>query len=525
MHEPTLDMPSRPNSGSGPAKPSAETGKTGAGSVLVAFAPFALWSPHFETDLELVKNHVDAGGSAIVLSCNGQLLTCEPNPEHRRLACLTCQSRFRSGMRWLKDPAILHETFYELTEDEALQVEQLRQRKWRDLEEVRNFRLNGADVGLAAVSSLVSWCREPSPDVTVFAREIGAHVASAAMVYFSIARKLPRLNADLMTLFNGRLAALRPALRAAQQLAVTTYVHERAGYRERYGLTMDTYPHDLAPIKREIEELYSRAELSTKERDQALDWYRERRDGIAQGWVSFVGGQRRDELPVGIGEAPVDVAIFVSSEDEFVAIEEWNNPFYRNQNDAILQLLSDFEDEPRLRFFLRLHPNMAGLENSQLLGVQALAARFPNLVVIGASSRVSSYALIDAVDLVISYGSTIGIEAAFAGKPSVLMGRAMYEDLGACLRPESHQALVSLLADLVVGRRPELPAGLDEGLVKFGHYNRVGGRAYSHLVPHGLFDARMREEEGLTAIKAGRLLRTAFKLSRFAHSLRRRFSP
>ena len=102
------------------------------------------------------------------------------------------------------------------------------------------------------------------------------------------------------------------------------------------------------------------------------------------------------------------------------------------------------------------------------------------------------------------------------------MGRAMYEDLGTCLKPESHEALVALLAALVDGRSPELPNQRATGLAKFGHYNRVGGRAYRHVVPNGLFDARMQTGEGLISIKIDRVIGIAYKLARFLHSLRRR---
>lgn len=494
----------------------------GRDDLLVAFAPFALWSPHFETDLEIIQNHADAGGRVVVLSCDGQLKTCEPNPEHRALVCRACQGRFRSGMRWLQGPAISHQTFHDLTADEALQVESLRTRAWTDLEEVRAFRLDGTDVGLAAISSVVSWSREPSPDVGKFAKAIGDNVASAAMVYFSLSRKLTGLGASAISLCNGRVAALRPALRAAQKLGVTAYVHERAGYADRYALTTDTYPHDLAAIKSEIERLVPETGFTQAQVRSARGWYEERRAGIAQSWISFVAGQDRGAVPDEIHGAARKVAIFVSSEDEFVAIEEWNNPFYPSQNEGIESLLSAFESDSRVRFFLREHPNMAGLDNSQLDGIHALARRFPRLVVIDASSPVSSYALIDAVDLVITFGSTIGVEACYAGKPSVLMGRAMYEDLGVCLKPVSHAALVQIVEAVTAGNAPAPPEGSAFGLEKFGHYNRLGGRAFRHLQPHGLFNARMQRGDQLTAIRPGGVVNFIFKAARFADGMGKR---
>jgi len=203
--------------------------------------------------------------------------------------------------------------------------------------------------------------------------------------------------------------------------------------------------------------------------------------------------------------------VFNSSEDEFVAIEEWNNPFYASQNEALARLMTDIGNDGRIRFFLRVHPNLKGVCNSQVDGIEALAARHGHLHVIAADSTVSSYALIDAADVVVTFGSTVGIEACHARKPSILMGRAMYEDLGVCIRPSSHDAFVELIRACAAGHRLELPEGHELGLVKFGHFNKAWGQPFKHVVPDGLFAVRMRRDMQLTRIRAGWLPVLAYK--------------
>lgn len=464
--------------------------------LLVAFAPFAIWSPHFETDLEIVQDHLDAGGRALVLSCEGQLRTCEPNPAHRAIICALCRRRFRKGMEWLQGDRLATEPFLQLEADEAAAVDALGRRRWNSLDELREYRLDGSDIGLAAVSSVVSMTREPSPDAQFHHNALAANLASAAMVHFSLRRKLANLRPDTLSLFNGRFAALRPALRTAQALGIEALVHERAGDNRRYSKTLGTYPHDIAAVKHAIECTYLRSGGTEPARLAAMEWYEERRRGIAQAWVSFTAAQDPFRLPEGFRAGRVNVVIFISSEDEFVAIEEWDNPFYPDQNEGVARLVAELQDEPGLHFFLRVHPNLAGLLNSQVRGIQAIATRFGNLTVIPADSPVSTYALMDAADLVISYGSTVGIEAAYAGKPSILMGRAMYEDLGVCVMPRSHAELVGLLRSGASGVLPRVPGGHRLGLEKFGHFNRAGGHAFQHVVPDGLHGARMLRDDG-----------------------------
>ena len=45
-----------------------------------------------------------------------------------------------------------------------------------------------------------------------------------------------------------------------------------------------------------------------------------------------------------------------------------------------------------------------------------------------------SYALMDRADVVFTYGSTAGVEAAFFGRPVVVMGPSAYDELGCARR-------------------------------------------------------------------------------------------
>jgi hypothetical protein len=88
---------------------------------------------------------------------------------------------------------------------------------------------------------------------------------------------------------------------------------------------------------------------------------------------------------------------------------------------------------------------------SQLVDIRKLGERFANLRVIWPHDSIDSYALLDACEKTLTFGSTIGIEATYWGKPSILAGRAFYENLDCVYRPKSHDELVALL------RRDGLP--------------------------------------------------------------------
>jgi hypothetical protein len=498
---------------------------SGPAGLLVAYTPFALWSPHFETEIEIIQNHLDQGGRAVVLSCGAELKTCEPNPEHKQIICAICKSRLKAGMKWLKG-SVSHEDFYCLTGEQQAFIDRLETRTWQDIDEIRSFMIDRVDIGMAALSSTVDAIREPEPDINLHGNLITRHLITAVMVYFSVKNQLTKIKPDEFLTFNGRLSSLRPALRVAQQLGIMSYVHERAGVIDRYCITKGTYPHDLNWIKAEIESVYRQPLLSEEDRQElALGWFKERRDGVDQSWHSFTKNQKRDLLPREFNSNVVNIVIFISSEDEFVAIAEWENPFYKNQNAAIAQLMEGIRGDERLRIFLRVHPNLKGVNNTQTKGIDELARCNPAIHLIPADSPISTYALIDSADVIITYGSTVGIEAAYAGRLSILMGRSPYEDLDVCLRPNSHAELISILKNIAKGEGYPLPAGHKLGIVKYGLFQKLRGYRFSYVRPTGLFSAKMVRGNSVTVLRPNILLRVVAKLGRMAGTLKMKRSP
>src|ERR1700758_3873405 len=68
------------------------------------FAPYAAWSPHFETELELIQLHLDSGDDITVITCDAALTYCEANQEREFSTCAHCVGRAREGLRRLSRP-------------------------------------------------------------------------------------------------------------------------------------------------------------------------------------------------------------------------------------------------------------------------------------------------------------------------------------------------------------------------------------------------------------------------------------
>lgn len=439
-------------------------------SRVIVFSVAPLWTPHFATELELACVHRDRGDQVHVLHCRGGIDSCMPNPSHRLERCILCRSQSDTG--------------FEAAGIDPSRIEELRPSRHVDvsdlptpetIEDLRRWTWDGADLGEAVLSSLISVLRDPAPDLSEHRGLLSAMLSASLGLYIETTRALERLRPDLVYVFNGRTATTRPLIRAASKLGVPFVCHDMGYELGTYRLVPGGMVHDLKFAKQAIERTWENSDLPLEERKRiGARFFEGRRfggEGDAPPRYQFSAAQEQGRLPSTFQNDARNVAIFNSSEDEFAAIAEYRNPVYEDQMTALEAIVS----EPRLRdvsFYIRVHPNLAGINNEQTRRLEELRGS-GNLTLISATEPVDTYALMEEVDAVVTFGSTTGVEALYAGTPSILIGRALYEDLG-CIRPNGHNDIVTA----ILGPLPPVDRNLP---LQFGFYLRRGGVTFKRF--------------------------------------------
>lgn len=444
---------------------------------ILIYMPFAAWIPHLGTDLEIAAKHINEGDEVHIIQCSGDLPSCEPNPSHTKLRCIACKYMRDKGLSLINLPdynrheLILHDFSRDFDIPD-----------FSTIEDLKSFKINNVDFGMAVASTLISMTREYNPKVSNFKKYIHQELLMSKSIYDGIKYHLQKIEPDIFYIFNGRFAAIRPALRAAQGLGIKTFVHERAGLIQKYSLSEDTYPHDIEYQKSLIKHFWNDGLPSTEKEEIAKQWFKDRRSGKDQGWYSFTKYQKKRKLPDGFDASKRNIAIYNSSEDEFAAIDGWQNPLYKNQIDAINAIINADTDE-NIMFYIRIHPNLQGLDNTQTRELSKLKST--NLTVIPTDSRIDTYELMDACEKVITFGSTMGIESVFWGKPSILVGRALYEDLGGSYIPKDYEELIKYINGYLT------PLS-NHGALKYGYHQSNAGIPYLYYNPETLFKGKFK---------------------------------
>ncbi len=248
-------------------------------------------------------------------------------------------------------------------------------------------------------------------------------------------------------------------------------------------------PHDLDAVDSEIRRCWHQAESRSNSCPSreiiGAQWFLDRVNRVETCWHSFTKNQQTGLLPAGWDSQRKNVAIFCSSDDEFVAIgDAWQHSLYPNQVEAIGQIAASMlAVDPACQLYLRVHPNLTHVQNERKRQLMSLS--FANLTVIEPDASVDTYQLLRESDLVVSFGSSVGIEAVFWDRPSVLLGPCFYQNLGGVYRPGTHEDAIDLLTS-------DLEPGNKTGALMYGHWFQTRGHKYEFYEAQGLFEGQFK---------------------------------
>lgn len=453
---------------------------------ILVVAPYAIWTPHLETDLEIIQNHIDKGDDVTVLTCNASLLTCEPNPDHNFDRCLKCMGRMRSGLERLSKRVTVR-SILNLSVQDKNELKSVK-KEYKNTKKLKLANIDNYDIGWAVFSSLVSRQRDPYPDISTKnnKRVVKRLLLNSIAVYRSIRNYLIDENYKTVYVVNGRFAILRAVLRAAQAEGVKCFIHDRGCDFNHYELYKNSLPHD-------IELRTARIRVATKCAKQndvqelASRYYQERSQSIKQNWISHTANQEKGSLPDSWDLDKENIVIYTSSEDEFVSIgDEWKNNLYAKQSLALKKIASDLLPNRNIQLYVRMHPNLKGVDNSDIR--DTLGIQFDNLEIITPDNPVDSYTLLKKADKVLTFGSTMGIEAVFWGVPSILAGVSFYKNLGGTYNPSNHEEVMDLL------RHPNLQKKDKEAALMYGYYQKTRGIRFNYFKGTDVWDGFFKGE-------------------------------
>lgn len=273
-----------------------------------------------------------------------------------------------------------------------------------------------------------------------------------------------------VVVYNGRFTHDRAVAAAGEQAGIKVLYYDSGGYETDFDLTEAT-THDWVHLQERMVEMYE-------------SWPDDDRDALGRKW--FIDRQTHSDVhnevftgvqtPGFIEEIPNTeqlVVFFSSSGDEIIELElDWSQYFY-SQEQALKELAKVCRAKPGTSLVVRTHPHMRLKPPRDLVDWTAAVEEATPAAHFDPSSPVDSYELMRAADVVFTYGSTSGVEAAFIGKPVVVMGPSAYDLLGSARKITSVEEIAEALSS------PPTPNS--QSTLSFGLMMQRRGFNYHHM--------------------------------------------
>ena len=438
---------------------------------------FPIWQCHIVGECNFMEEHLTAGDEVEILTCEASIGACDANTDIELANCMTCMGIRQNAMEMLSKMVKCRPI---VSDSAKKKTQRLKVPFFQSMEELKSFHCFDAPAGSDVISSLMTATGNPDFDTMIHAGRIKQTIIDYLGAYLTAKEYLQEGGYALVYLFNGRFAPAKAWIRACETLGIDYITLERLGVPNRVLKIRNGTVHGFSNYAPWINEFWAQQRNDPEVRKEAVEFFEERPKGLMTGWYSFVAGQDHERLPEGWDSAKRNMAIFSSTETEFAGIPEvFTGALYADQRSCYLRIAQLLrERNPLIHLNLRIHPNSKS--EKRRWWEDREFSEIDNLTVIPPESGVSSYELMRSCEKTIVFMTTMGVEATYWGKPSILLSNSMYKGIGAVYEPNTEEECHRFILEKNLGAKPR------EATLAYGGFLRMGypPLPYSEAIDH-----------------------------------------
>ncbi|MDR2692968.1 MAG: capsular biosynthesis protein [Chitinispirillales bacterium] len=420
----------------------------------------------------LAEQSHSCGDTVKILVCDSTINICKSNPKAEKIVCAWCGSYRRSQFgRLPKNVEILrYGEFY--TPEKKSVVESLKF-DYDSVAAIKKLFYKNVKIGYGAFSSYVTLTRNLYPDINnEFKNYFNRYLKAECILIEVLEGALDKVRPDMVSLYNGRHFESRPVFEFSRSLGYSTKCYENLkigkNKRKNFIFFENALPHNIKSIGGIIMDTWDNAELPEDEKLAIGEsFFANRKASLFAGDKVYTRNQKYGAMPGGFDGSKRNIAVFTSSEDEFASIDNEydDDQIFVSQPCGIVEILEHFKNDADIHFYVRIHPNLKKIKYKYHTSLLEYGDLYSNVTIIRARDEISSYSLMENVEKVIVFGSTIGVEACYWGKPVILLCAAFYNYLDICYKPKSVEEAFSLIG------ADSLPAKDKADALKYGFYS------------------------------------------------------
>lgn len=298
------------------------------------------------------------------------------------------------------------------------------------LKNLKDMVYRGIHIGVGIASSLISNKRCTSIDISKHMEEVHSYTVHTIFFLDSFIdtthKKLTEK--DTIYIYNGRHYNTYPQSLASEKQGYKIYYYERMNSWNNLKIQHERI-HDFYSTSSIVKQFWEQSNDPNKAKIGEL-FYSQNKDN------KFT---KRFSQAVNINKKII--SFFASSEDEFESLDTriTLSRIFTSQRAAVTWLMEWAKQQEEYELVIRLHPNQKNICPLDYDYWHNLKGK--NTTIISSDSNLDTYSLISNSNKVLSYLSTVGIEATRMGVPSITLGLPIYSGLDAVYEPKNIKEL------------------------------------------------------------------------------------
>lgn len=336
------------------------------------------------------------------------------------------------------------------------------------IEELQSLKYNGINIGIGIASSLISKHRCTTPNLIKTDKELLLYTQQAILFLESFQKTISRnVHADdTIYIYNGRHYNTYPQSLFCEQIGCNILYYERMNSWKNLKIQKPRI-HNFLAISNIVKTFWENANDTEKEKIGESYFDKNRSNKFTRNFSEKLEIDK--EL----------ISFFTSSEDEYASLDPRIriSDVFDSQRMGFEWLANWAASQKKYELVVRLHPNQELTCPTDYNYWHKYSCK--NVTIIPSDSNIDSYDLITRSSKVISFLSTIGIEATRFGVPSITIGNPIYKGLDAVYEPTSREQLTYLLENNIKPKNKE-------NTTPYGYYNLSYGSKLEFLSHTGL---------------------------------------
>ena len=392
-------------------------------SKTLIFLPSSL-TASFEIVLARAVDVKRQEADVVLAYCNGENRGCVANPFKLAALCKTCVSITKMATsEFFNDESIVPLRFAEPSHKSTAQhVSEKGARSTvltffrQDINDINRNYLNGWFLPFVANSY----------------KDYSRRIYNAALSVVEIHKP------DVIEYFNGRIVPSMAISQVAVDRSIKYRVIEVSGFNKTFFFAENKKVHDIEYLKERMARYVPNANDSL-----GVEFFESRRSGQVTNDKVFTHRQKAGHFKFNDVEKKI-ISVFLSSTDEIeVYGDQWFTKYSRSPELFIKEMCQKLPSEYQV--VVRMHPNQAGDKTGATKRIMQSISELEQCWLIKPKDKASSYELLQCSDYVVTFGSSMGIEATYWGKVSFLAGRAVWEDVGVAYKVDEPTDLINMI--------------------------------------------------------------------------------